>query len=887
MQSHFSNLSPATWTDAFGRVAAALSAAKRLFLISDLQTGALADVMRQFHAATGLPGAVIFYEPFAYEALRAANMRFLGQSGGQSAPNWGPIPRYRLQDCDLILSFGADFLETWISNVEFAWQFAQMHHRSPDYRGEMIYIGPRLSMTAANADTFIQVPPGQEHYVALAILREATGAGQAAEPIPGISPEVIRNVARRFMQAKNSVALGGPAAAVGSAAERLATVVMQLNQSAGRIGTTIDFSQMHALGATIPPSQLVEMLAGLGHDDLVIFHESNPAYSLPQVRESLGRAARILYLGTMMNETASLADWVLPVLSPLEAWGDYEPWTGVHCLMQPTMGPLYDVRHSGDILLSLASAMGRPLEIAGQRVSTFRDWLTLRWRQLQKSVSPDTAFEVFWQQALRKGGVTEESGGQKKAEPAAPTPEEGQVVSEGQPASEGIQLWLWPSILLFDGRLANRGWLQEVPERMSTIAWQSWADISPATARDLDVADGDIIEISSKAGAVQAPARVTSDITDNVVALAIGQGHTALGEVAMGRGANAFTLLSRDPSGSLFGAVQLRKTGKSTPLIKLSADQSQHERHIIRWTAPTELASTGAEQVEEIIWPGPAGYIGSRDLYPPHYYPNHRWAMVVDLDRCIGCGACAVACYAENNIPVMGPERLLKGREMAWLKVVPYRHPNEPLRTGFLPLPCQHCDAAPCEPVCPVFAAVHNEEGLNAQIYNRCIGTRYCSNNCPYKVRRFGWFDPKWRPPLNLQLNPDVNVRCRGVMEKCTFCIQRILNAEHRAKAEGRALRDGEIQPACVPKRGCHFLDKTRKYTDMPRIVIEHRGTGLPARGILAPGSGRETPMNIASPPSGAVVAMPTPSPKLDPLWDRLREQAEAMVRAAPELGGL
>ena len=315
-------------------------------------------------------------------------------------------------------------------------------------------------------------------------------------------------------------------------------------------------------------------------------------------------------------------------------------------------------------------------------------------------------------------------------------------------------------------------------------------------------------------------------MADNVAALAFGQGHTRLGEVAEGRGANAFALLTRGGPESLFGAVSLRKTGEQRRLINLSATQDQYGRGIVQWMPRQKLRAMQESDGDEIIWPLPQGYDPHRDLYPPHEYRNHRWAMVVDLDRCIGCGACETACYAENNIPVAGPESLARGREMSWLKVPPYRHPQDSHRVGFLPLPCQHCDAAPCEPVCPVFAAVHNDQGLNAQIYNRCIGTRYCSHNCPYKVRRFGWFDPHWREPLHLQLNPDVTVRSRGVMEKCTFCIQRILYAEHRAKAEGRPLRDGEVQPACVqscPTRTFTFGDLMQPDSQVSRLFKHPR----------------------------------------------------------------
>ena len=794
----------------------ALRKAKRLFIVSDLQTGALAEVMRQFHAALGLPGQVMFYEAFAYEPLRAANERLLGRP---------VIPRYKLDQCDLILSFGVDFLESWISNVEFAWQFSEMHHRPPGgYDGELIYIGPRLSMTAANADHFLQIPAGQESRIAAAILREAAGqtigpVGQTG-PIEGVSPESIQAVARRFMQAKNSVALGGPVAATGPAAESLATAVMLLNQAKGSIGPAVNFSQVHALGQTTPAARIEQLFADFSPSDVLIVHDTNPAYSLPHLRQHIEQVDHVIFLGTMMNETARLAQWVLPALSPLEMWGDYEPWSGIHCLMQPTMGPLHEARHSGDIFLALAESYGRPLQRADRQVSTFRDWLTLRWRQLHSELSAPMEFEQFWQRSLQNGGAV----ATVKQEPPPKLQNKGLALEPTPQAAGELHLWLWPSILLFDGRLANRGWMQEIPERMSTLTWGSWVDISPAMAQEMKIADGDVIEVSNKFGTLQAPARVTDDVADNAVAVAFGQGHTSLGEVANGRGANAFELLTGGGSDSLFGTVSLRKMPARGRLIHLSATQDQYDRRIVQWITRGELRDLKDSEVEEIIWPLPRGYDPRRDLYPPHEYPNHRWAMVVDLDQCIGCGACEVACYAENNIPVMGPEALFKGREMSWLKVPPYRHPQNSLRAGFLPLPCQHCDAAPCEPVCPVFAAVHNDQGLNAQIYNRCIGTRFCSNNCPYKVRRFEWFNPHWREPLHLQLNPDVDVRCRGVMEKCTFCVQRILYAERRAKAEGRTLRDGEVQPACVqscPTRTFVFGDLMQPDSQVSKL-FEH-----------------------------------------------------------------
>jgi Fe-S-cluster-containing dehydrogenase component len=391
------------------------------------------------------------------------------------------------------------------------------------------------------------------------------------------------------------------------------------------------------------------------------------------------------------------------------------------------------------------------------------------------------------------------------------------------PGSGAVELWAWPHINLFDGRLANRGWMQEVPEPAGYIGWGSWIDLHPRTARALGVSEGDVAELSAGRGVFTAPVRVTDEVIEGVAAIPFGQGHTALGRNAAGTGSNAFSVAALPAAGSLFGFASFRRAGKRDVPAYGAATPEQHGRGLLRWVPlPEARGMRPGEGGEEVVLPLPESYDPRRDLYPRRGYRAHRWAMVIDLQRCIGCGACAAACYAENNVAVTGREELRKGRHMAWLRVVPMRDEEAPLRRGWLPLLCQHCDAAPCEPVCPVFAAVHNEEGLNAQVYNRCIGTRYCSNNCPYKVRRFNWFDYEWPGPLERQLNPEVSVRSRGVMEKCTFCVQRIREAQYRASREKRRIRDGEIQPACVqtcPTRVFAFGDLLDPGSTVSRLI--------------------------------------------------------------------
>ena len=319
----------------------------------------------------------------------------------------------------------------------------------------------------------------------------------------------------------------------------------------------------------------------------------------------------------------------------------------------------------------------------------------------------------------------------------------------------------------------------------------------------------------------------------------MGQGHDVYGRYAKGQGLNPVLLFSPNPKSAFEGSgfsvypVSVKKTGLSTPLAHTDGSRIQHGRKIALSVSLDELKHERSHEKHGLTMhdfpftlPLPEGYDPKRDFYPAHDHETYRWGMTVDLDRCIGCAACAAACYAENNIGVVGMRRMLEGREMSWLRVERYHDPDRMEKTIFFPMLCQHCDNAPCESVCPVYAPHHSKEGLNNQIYNRCIGTRFCSQNCPYKVRRFNWFDWEWPDPLHLQLNPNVTVRGKGVMEKCSFCVQRIKTAHDVAKNENRMIRDGEVLPACV--QTCptgallfgNFMDKNsrvRKLVKDPR----------------------------------------------------------------------
>jgi len=826
---------PRLWDEAFTEISRRLSAGGKVAVLSSLQTGALAEVLKSFAGTFGSE-RVVFYEAFDYEPLKAAHQQLFGQP---------VVPNYRLEECDFIISFGADFLEGWISPVSYAHQFANMRaYRMGSAMGRMVYVGPRLSMTAANADDFLLVPPGWERVVAASMLKtmlergwqknDITAARGAIErlvgeagPVPGVSQDLLVRLTKAFSTARTSVALGGPVGAHTPLATDTALCSALLNYAAGRIGQTVDFSQTHALTGAAREAELQAFLASLGPEDVLFVHDTNPAYSRPGAAAQLSKAGLLVYLGTMMDETAKQAHWVLPVDSPLESWGDYEPSAGIHGLMQPTLARLYDSRAAGDVFLELARRAARPLTRLGSSApaADFQSWLKARWSGLTGEAAGSAAAETAWSAAVGTGGIWGKESAAAQATASVRLSALKFVPVPRQPAAaERAELWPWSSIMLHDGRVANRGWLQEAPDPISFAVWGNWIDLHPVKAQKLGIEDGDLVELATAAGSLRAPVRLTYEVSEQAAAISFGQGHQALGQSARGMGANVFGLLGAAQTSSMFGSCRIRKVadGSSGKLIYTAPSRDQHGREIVQWVPLSKLARLQPGEGDPLILPLPEGYRPDKDMYPKREYTQHRWTMVVDLQRCIGCGACAVACYAENNISVVGPQRVAKGREMAWLRVAPYKKPGGSGRLSWLPLLCQHCDAAPCEPVCPVFAAMHNEEGLNAQIYNRCIGTRYCSNNCPYKVRRFNWVNIRWQAPLDLQLNPEVTVRTRGVMEKCTFCVQRIRQAEYQARRERRKIRDGEIQPACAqscPARVFTFGDLLDPEAQVTRLT--------------------------------------------------------------------
>lgn len=801
---------------------------ERIVFISPLVNGSLKTLTDLWLSEMGAKDHLL-YEPLSYEPLRRANRLVFKFNG---------LPHYRIDRSDFLISFGAGFLETWISNLEFSRQFATFHSLKKNGKNPFVYCGPRLSLTANNADQWICVPPGDEYLIGLGMFSALFDEGlpdsfpsdlkpwlnRILSDFPldrisrktGVETQAIRDLAQRFVRAKRPLALAEGQGLSGPRALEAALVADLLCLIKPGSRQAIDFASPSALDQTTPLDGMKELTEKMKRKevDLLLLGQVNPVFSLPfsnAFKKGLEAVPLVVSFSSFSDETSNLAHLVLPDHTFLESWGDYSPREGVFGLMQPVMGPVFQTRPLGDVLISTGKKVrGADKFPWKDYYQFFRDF----WVQKGKEIEPGLPSDAFWQKAMEKGGVQGKprAGGTPGNAARPPSAENHSSLKafsfppiEPLSTSSGdLEVTLYPTIQFFDGREANRPWIQELPDPLTQITWDGWLEIHPETAKALTIQKGDWLLVRSPFGKLEIPAYPVYTVPPGTLALPIGQGHWDFGRFVQGQPANPLSLFPADidplSGGSLRPGfkVSLQKLNRQIPLAHVDGSFFQHGRDIMQvMTLKDYQRSLDPAQAPPIDLPLAQGFDPKKDFYPPHAHKEYRWGMVVDLDRCIGCSACVVACYAENNVAVVGKEQVLKGREMSWIRIQRYFE-EQGRKARWLPMLCQHCDYAPCESVCPVYAPFHNPEGLNTQVYNRCIGTRFCLQNDPYKVRRFNWFTYQRPGPLNWQLNPDVTVRQKGVMEKCSFCVQRILEAKNRAREEGRKVRDGEFTTACA-----------------------------------------------------------------------------------------
>jgi molybdopterin-containing oxidoreductase family iron-sulfur binding subunit len=678
------------------------------------------------------------YEPLATEPLRA---------------------RYHFDKAEVIVAIDADFLAADPASLAYARRFAAGRAPNGGTMNRLYVVEPTPSLTGAMADHRMVMRPDEIEQFAQQL------ASNTASPI---AADLQRAAGRSIVIAGDSQPPGVHAA------------VRALNEKLGNSGTTIEYYSPATPSLARDLRELItDVDAGAVETLLIVC--GNPVYDAPadfDFADRLQKIPRVIHTGLYHNETAALCQWHVPEAHPFESWSDARAFDGTATIMQPMIEPLFAGRSRHELLAAL-------LEDAS---ASSYEIVRAYWQT--QHAAPD--FENAWRKSLHDGVVA----GPHPVPAATPAP----IAVQRQAATPaGMHLIIRADARVYDGSFANNAWLQEFPDPLTKIVWDNAALLSPATAARLKLENGDVVNLKFRGRSLRAPIWILPGQADECVTVNVGYGRTRAGSIGNGVGFNAYALRTSD---AMWGGVglEIEKTGNTHEIVTTQQHWNMEGRDQVR--VGTLMAfQRDARAITKTAEPPPAG---DETLYQKVAYHGHAWGMAIDLNTCIGCGACTIACQAENNIPVVGKEQVRAGREMHWIRVDRYYEGGltNP-QTFHQPVPCMHCENAPCELVCPVAATVHSSEGLNQMVYNRCIGTRYCSNNCPYTVRRFNFLEYdrnqfEGRASLKLMRNPDVSVRSRGVMEKCTYCIQRINVVKIDAQKANRAIRDGEITPACA-----------------------------------------------------------------------------------------
>lgn len=749
-------------------------------------------LMEEFVGAFG--GKIYQYDDVNYTSLTEAQKVSYGAAA---------IPRYHLDRAKVIVAINNDFLGSWVSPITFNRQFSEGRKKAKEGMSKLVVFESLMSMTGTNADKRFRIRPSQSLDVVMALLNELVVVRKVSRyasddgvvrALSGFSKNKedlgvnVAEVAEELWKNRGqSLVLAGGLSADGDSAVALQVATNFLNAVLENDGKTIESGKPVVRGGS-----MADLITAMNKKEIktLIVYGSNPVYSLPpgaKFRDALANVELLITTSDRNDETSRLADYVAADHHPLENWGDMQSLDGVLSVQQPTIQPLHNTRAFQDSMLAwLKGANKGSAKVKSSEA--WYDYMRSNWPTYAAGRMGGKSFDDFWTDLLQVGVLQ-----------GAPTSGGGRSLASGtlaniKPSSRrtGFELALYQKVGIGDGRLANVPWLQELPDPVTKVTWDNYACLSPKDAAQLKVKQGQYVALSVGDKKIELPVLIQPGQSDGVVGVAIGYGREGGGKVVDGIGANAWLLAQWNEGRAVTAGIEttVQVLPKRTELAITQGHNVMEGRQIV-------VEETLADYTKN-----PGGNIHRHQLstmWSEHKYNGNKWGMTIDLNTCTGCGSCVIACQSENNIPTVGRRYVIEGREMQWLRIDRYYvgGPEDP-DVVHQPLPCMHCDNAPCETVCPVIATSHSDEGTNDMTYNRCVGTRYCANNCPYKVRRFNWFSyTDIQAPRNLALNPEVTVRHRGVMEKCTFCIHRIRSVKTQAKIHDRKLKDGDIKTAC------------------------------------------------------------------------------------------
>lgn len=820
-----------SWQQLDTQVAQALAGAGTVVLLtSTVNSPSTRQVINEFIAR--YPGSRhVQYDAISCSGMLLANEATYGKRS---------LPQYQFENANVVVSLGADFLGTWIDPITFQRAFsatrkvtASHPQMSKHYQFESM-----LSMTGANADMRYTHKPSETGLVAAALL-SAVNTGSAT----GISNAKLKAGIEKA--AADLKAAGGAALVVsGSNNVNVQIVVNAINEAIGANGKTINWGVNNQTKQGVD-SEFATLVAAMeaGRVGALVVNDVNPVYNYfdsKRFADALKKVRVSVALSYKVDETAELCKFVAPVHHFLESWGDAEPYTGHVSMLQPTISPLFSTRQFEESLLKWSG-----------NSSNYENYFRNFW--MSKVGGAETFNKALQDGIIQSASMAVASGGFNGGPVAAAS-----SALAAAPKGSAVELVLYQNVAMNDGRQANNPWLQELPDPITKACWDNYVMVSTKFGRevlDIDLSksrqadeyevhpDKPLVSVKVGNKEVTLPALIVPGMNDDTIAIAVGYGRSSaaaddtakkIGRAVVGAGKNVFGFASYNGTtiDLMAPAATISKAEGSYKVAQNQTHNSYEGRHNVVQEItyaeyqknPQAILDDRARELEP--WGGLEKFESEGTLYPTYDRPGAKWGMSIDLNACFGCGACVVACNAENNVPVVGKNEVLRFHDMHWMRIDRYftGNPNDPdsIQTIFQPMLCQHCDNAPCENVCPVAATTHSSEGINQMIYNRCIGTRYCANNCPYKVRRFNWADytgadsfednqPKEGVgALNeavfmmnddltrMVLNPDVTVRSRGVMEKCTFCVQRQQEGKLKAKKENRTLAEEDSSVACA-----------------------------------------------------------------------------------------